>query len=86
MLERRRAAKSYHIVPGDDQDRDVELGENIGEQETGVTGAASRTVEEELDNWDENAEDWDTTEPTDFSNVDEGKGKVEVEDDKKRHD
>ena len=62
MLERKRAARGYGAVAGDDHDNDVELGEGIGEQETGVVRP---TVEQELDHWDENAEDWDTTEPTD---------------------
>jgi hypothetical protein len=66
MLDRRRAAKSYHNVPGDDPDRDVELGEGLGAQESGITGG--RTVEEELDNWDENAVDWESTEPTEMAN------------------
>lgn len=68
MLERRRKNKHYDIVPGDEGDlddgeRDVELG-RVGEQETGVvgagqTGAGATNVTEELDNWDENAEDWE---------------------------
>ncbi|GAB7351355.1 hypothetical protein MBLNU459_g2038t1 [Dothideomycetes sp. NU459] len=69
MLERRRAARNYSAVPGDDfdQDRDVELGESLGghPQETGVIAATEPTnVADELDNWDENAEDWDEDEPT----------------------
>ena len=65
MLERRRAARNYRIVPGegDDEDHDVELGEtglHPEEQESGVIPASTQpTVTEELDNWDENAEDWD---------------------------
>ncbi|KAL1301642.1 hypothetical protein AAFC00_005865 [Neodothiora populina] len=64
MLERRRAARKYHIVPGEDGDgNDVELGESVGVlggQESGVIPAADPpNVTEELDNWDENAEDWD---------------------------
>ncbi|KAF4549360.1 Hypothetical protein D9617_22g067060 [Elsinoe fawcettii] len=60
MLERRRAAKTYNLVPGEDQDVDVELGENVNrEQETGVIAGAEQTVTEQLDNWDENAEDWE---------------------------
>ena len=58
MLERKRAARGYNAVAGDD---DVELGEDIGGQESGVVRP---TVEEELDNWDENAEDWEDTDPT----------------------
>ncbi|KAJ8607630.1 hypothetical protein MRB53_040149 [Persea americana] len=71
MLERKRQNKHYDIVPGDDLgdgERDVELGEGIEAQETGVihsdthAGAVDdgkKTVTEELDGWDENAEDWD---------------------------
>lgn len=58
MLERKRAARSYLAVPGDD----IELGEGVSGQETGVIDHTT-TVDEELDNWDENAEDWETTEP-----------------------
>ena len=71
MLERRRKNKVYDIVPGDepDEDVDVELG-LVREQETGVVPTdangglqtepgAKIDVTEELDNWDENAEDWD---------------------------
>jgi hypothetical protein len=63
MLERKRKSKHYNLVVGD-EDADVELGEGIGAvggQETGITGA---TLEQEVDNWDENAEDWDDDEPT----------------------
>lgn len=74
MLERKRAARSYHAVAGDDIDGvDVELGEDIGQQESGVIRpAGAQTVEEELDNWDENAEDWDDGEPTEESADGEG--------------
>lgn len=54
---------------GADTERDVELGEGAGsslaQQETGTIGTTSQVpqntnVTEELDNWDENAEDgWD---------------------------
>lgn len=59
MNERKRAARGYGAVPGDDV-LDVELGENVEGQESGVVRP---TVEEELDRWDENAEDWESTEP-----------------------
>ncbi|KAF2443960.1 hypothetical protein P171DRAFT_413592 [Karstenula rhodostoma CBS 690.94] len=64
MLERKRAARGYGAVAGDDHDVDIELGESRVEdgQESGVVGA---NVDRELDNWDENAEDWETTEPGD---------------------
>ncbi|CAI7577246.1 unnamed protein product [Penicillium pancosmium] len=64
MLERRRASR-YGMVDGNADD-DVELGtgvgarsreeEGMGPQESGVTN-----LEQEVDNWDENAVDnWDT--------------------------
>ncbi|OBW69594.1 MAG: Uncharacterized protein AUREO_003650 [Aureobasidium pullulans] len=56
MLERRRAARNYHMVPGEEED--VELGETAVDQETGVMSEPPN-VTEELDNWDENAEDWE---------------------------
>lgn len=75
MLERKRQRKTYTAVPGgeDGEDldelggaQDIELGEGVvGAQESGVTDAAAptrgkMTVEEEVDNWDENApDDWD---------------------------
>jgi hypothetical protein len=58
MLERKRRRR-YSAVPGED-DADVELGED---HETGVVEGASRsrTLEEEVDNWDENQidDEWD---------------------------
>ena len=99
MLERKRKNKHYDIVPGEeaaeDEERDVELGV-VGEQETGSVpvdangstaqadaGATKTDVTEELDNWDENAEDWDD-EPA----AADGKaaGAVEEGDAKKRVD
>lgn len=73
MLERKRLAKTYHVVPGD-EDQDLELGEGVGAQESGVT-AASRTLDEEVDNWDENGEDaWDEDENTGGMNNSNGEG------------
>ena len=63
MLERKRAARGYTAVAGDiDEERDIELGEtdNAEGQESGVLRP---TVDEELERWDENAEDWESTEP-----------------------
>lgn len=63
MLERRRQRKTYNAVPGEDEG-DVELGEG---HETGVSDGPSRTqtLEEEVDNWDENApDDWDEADIT----------------------
>ncbi|KAA8622515.1 hypothetical protein PtrSN002B_005950 [Pyrenophora tritici-repentis] len=59
MLGRKRAARGYTAVAGDEE-RDIELGDHIQDQESGVVRP---TVDEELERWDENAEDWDTTEP-----------------------
>lgn len=68
MLERKRLAKQYQAVPGDDQDVDLELGEGVGAQESGTIGTSrnvpARTLDEEVDNWDENLEDnWDDDDP-----------------------
>lgn len=72
MLERKRIARGYRSVPGDEEigvaegGEDVELDEGMGVIPTGitttVTGADGGTVDldGELDRWDENAEDnWD---------------------------
>ena len=67
MLERKRAARGYGAVAGDDNDMDIELGDSHVDdgQESGIVRP---DVERELDNWDENAEDWDTTEPAEGFN------------------
>lgn len=65
MLERKRLAKQYQAVPGDDADDvDLELGEGVGAQTNGVESVKpARTLDEEVDNWDENLEDnWDDDE------------------------
>jgi hypothetical protein len=59
MLERKRAARGYTAVAGDDE-RDIELGDSSEGQESGIVRP---TVDEELEQWDEHAEDWETTEP-----------------------
>lgn len=62
MLERRRQRKHYDAVPTHDEE-DIELGEG---HENGVTDSSvrPRTLEEEVDNWDENEVDnWDDDEP-----------------------
>ena len=76
MLERKRAAKTYSVVPGEE---DVELGEtgHVEEQETGVVGT---NVTEELDNWDENADDWEEDEVHDAATESaEANGNVQKE-------
>lgn len=87
MLDRRRLARGarYTAVPGDDDlGEDLELGEGIGAgsvgQEEGVAAAAAPrapTLEDEVDNWDENAlDDWDEDEDgKDDDNVIEGVAK-----------
>ena len=91
MLERKRASKNYNLVPGDDEngEHDVELGETSRhdeEQETGVVQPPQPTVSEELDNWDENADDWEEDEPS--TETPTANGKVDAEDggSKKRSD
>lgn len=75
MMERKRSRKNYAAVPGEDGDdieEDLELGEGLGarrsedgsaeERVTTVAAGPQRapTLEEEVDNWDENADDpWD---------------------------
>lgn len=81
MLERKRAARGYGAVAGDDLDHDVELGEGIGGQESGIVRP---TVEEELEHWNENEEDWETTEPVDTSNGPAASG--DLGEGKKRND
>lgn len=78
MLERKRAARGYTAVAGDEE-RDIELGESVQGQESGIVRP---TVEEELDRWDENAEDWETTEPEPAN----GRKSVDAGDGKKRND
>lgn len=74
MLERRRQRKTYNVVPGEEA-TDVELGEG---HENGVTETAprTRTLEQEVDNWDENAVDtWEEEDPTDVVGLPVSKGK-----------
>jgi hypothetical protein len=61
MIERKRRSKSFSRGIGDDDEFDVELGDGPGAQEGGVV---KPTLEEEVDNWDENAQDWDDDDPT----------------------
>ncbi|RAL01628.1 VanZ family protein [Aspergillus ibericus CBS 121593] len=65
MLDRRRKAR-FGSIGGDGTDNDVELGhlhdeeEGLGPQETGVM-----SLEQEVDNWDENAVDnWEEDDET----------------------
>lgn len=72
MLERKRAAKTYHAVAGDEEAGeaglgDVELAEGISVQENGTIAAPApppKCLEHEVDDWDENGnDDWDEAEP-----------------------
>ncbi|OAA49631.1 VanZ-like protein [Metarhizium rileyi] len=75
MLERKRQRKSYNPVPGEDGE-DVELGQD---QVSGIIDAdqsGGRTLEEEVDNWDENAsDDWDEEDGLQTSAPPAGKSK-----------
>jgi hypothetical protein len=76
MLDRKRLAKRYQVVPGE-EDHDLELGEGVGPQESGTTGVepSAPTLDEEVDNWDENAEDtWDEEEHATGTDSVEGDG------------
>lgn len=63
MLERRRRAQGYHLTLGAiEAERDIELG-GLEVPETDSHIDKTNTVAQELDDWDENAEDdWDETE------------------------
>lgn len=100
MLERKRQVKSYTAVPGGEPDLDVELGEGVGPQETGVTydapapasapaPAPTQTLEQEVDNWDENADDWEEDDSSPVTGEDQktpASSTDEPVDPKKRHD
>ncbi|KAI1768415.1 hypothetical protein GGR53DRAFT_409120 [Hypoxylon sp. FL1150] len=80
MLERKRLRRQYNAVPGE-EDEDLELGESVGAQEEGVMSAAgnerSTTLEEEVDNWDENAVDaWDEDEGDGDGDIGTSNGKA----------
>ncbi|RYP75620.1 hypothetical protein DL771_002320 [Monosporascus sp. 5C6A] len=91
MLERRRLSRHrYTAVPGADG-AELELGEGVGHQEEGLMGGVegTTTLEEEVDNWDENAVDpWDEDDAGDRTadgignssgSGTAGKGKDEIE-------
>lgn len=80
MLERKRKRRTYSAVPGEDVEgeEDLELGESVGVgsaavdgQEEGVTSVErGQTLEEELDNWDENAVDaWNDADDDDLGDI-----------------
>jgi len=78
MLERKRQAKQYQVVPGA-EDQDLELGEGIGPQESGIvdpeTAPATRSLEDEVDHWDENAPDeWEEEQEAAGTDSAEGEG------------
>jgi len=74
MLERKRLAKQYQVVHGDEEN-DLELGEGVGAQESGTVVATpvAPSLDEEVENWDENLEDgWEEDEHTADSAEGEG--------------
>lgn len=76
MLERKRLAKHYQVVPGEEE-HDLELGEGVGVQESGEITASAPTLDEEVDNWDENIEDaWDEEGQDITTDSAEGDGKM----------
>jgi hypothetical protein len=63
MLERKRRAKGYQPVVGEDVELGEGVGTGVGEQESGET--AGQSLDQEVDNWDENeVDDWDAEEHT----------------------
>ncbi|KAF3491567.1 uncharacterized protein GIQ15_01084 [Arthroderma uncinatum] len=63
MLERRRKARFGALMENGEEDVELGLANGTGEQESGITNAQS--LEDEVDNWDENAEDnWEVSEDT----------------------
>ncbi|KAK3346765.1 hypothetical protein B0T25DRAFT_484831 [Lasiosphaeria hispida] len=90
MLERKRSRKQYSSVPGEEiGEEDIELGESVGigsaEHEEGITAGETAaapskqreiTLEQEVDNWDENAVDaWDEDDLGDIGGASVGAGK-----------
>ena len=87
MLERKRTRKQYTAVPGEEgAEEDLELGEGVGsgheegvaeaDGEAGTGGGRRMTLEQEVDNWDENAVDaWDEDDMGDVGVSAPGKGK-----------
>lgn len=87
MLERRRKNKYAGVGDGEEGEEDLELGEGPGpsvvdedDQETGVVSTAGRgkSLEEEVDNWDENAADepWDEDQDIGTAATSESAGKM----------
>ncbi|KAH7369796.1 hypothetical protein BKA65DRAFT_521787 [Rhexocercosporidium sp. MPI-PUGE-AT-0058] len=77
MLERKRLAKHYQAVSGEEEDLELGEGVGVGAQESGEVRVTpvQRTVEEEVDNWDENLEDgWDEDEHATGTDSAEGEG------------
>ena len=63
MLERRRKTRGYQRASGiSDENRDVELGGLEPDDQITTVADHSVNIEQELNDWDENAEDdWDGT-------------------------
>ena len=75
MLERKRQAK-YDAVPGEEgADADLELGEGIGPQESGVTDTTGAAVAND-ETWDNDADNWEEEDHTTGTESAEGDGKT----------
>ncbi|KAL9095499.1 MAG: hypothetical protein Q9165_002370 [Trypethelium subeluteriae] len=76
MLERKRQAK-YDAVPGEEgAEADLELGEGIGPQETGVAEEPATAAAAVDDNWDNDADNWEEEDQTTGTESAEGDGKT----------
>ncbi|KAL9069012.1 MAG: hypothetical protein Q9157_006315 [Trypethelium eluteriae] len=76
MLERKRQAK-YDAVPGEEgAEADLELGEGIGPQETGVAEEPTTAAATADDNWDNDADNWEEEDQTTGTESAEGDGKT----------
>ena len=75
MLDRKRQAK-YDAIPGEEgAEGDLELGEGIGPQETGITDTVGTAATAD-DNWDNDADNWEEEEQTTGTESAEGDGKI----------
>lgn len=71
MLDRKRQAKHYHVVPGDEDGFDLELGDGVGSQESIGASPVAPRAEAEADTWDEQEDDnWDDEGPTGTESLD----------------
>ncbi|KAI6707930.1 hypothetical protein B2J93_4921 [Marssonina coronariae] len=79
MLERKRLAKHYQLVPGDENhELDLEMGEGVGPPERGESSGSAHvqpTLDEAADDWHEHRGDgWDEDEHTAGTDSADGEG------------